>query len=261
MSTKIYNGIRINGEHSFGAIQKLANDLSTLIEPMAYDLQIRHLARSIASKTDHAAMTGRPAQGDPLTKELLELIDRQEQIRAKNRRDQETDYGCEILFVPLDNRPYMLGVVYTEQPRFMKAVLGHTLITEYGYWDNTDRPGALSESEWARREADWSVIGSRPACCYGFLRTISTNTDVRWPSKDDVLAAIPDFETRVSRVARLVMLERRVKQNCGDDCAASSAVRAAQKAMDWAASAEGEKEMARTQKRARKCLAKHISLG
>lgn len=44
----------------------------------------------------------------------------------------------------------------------------YPLIEEYSYYDNSDKPDDISEEEWEIRKLDWDVLGYEPPSCNGF---------------------------------------------------------------------------------------------
>lgn len=96
------------------------------------------------------------------------------EIAAAERADKRNsmfDLAAHVDLMPCPIDPdHLYGIVYAEQDLFTANVLGSG--EPYRYWDNTDRPDDVSESDWARRAAVWSA-------CIGDARTTSRALSVR----------------------------------------------------------------------------------
>ena len=85
----------------------------------------------------------------------------------KGIRAPGVDTDFQLVFFPDGDR--FLGIAFTEHSRWFRHWLRQPLVSEYRYWNNTDRPNGLSGKEWERREAAWDrVLCMEPPATRGF---------------------------------------------------------------------------------------------
>jgi hypothetical protein len=53
-----------------------------------------------------------------------------------------------------------LVLVFSERAgdEYRQALIDAGVVTEYGYWDNTDGPEGMSAADWAAREKAWGAL-------------------------------------------------------------------------------------------------------
>lgn len=148
MSTKIHNGYRLATSDLtvlHNLCTKLRRELAPLVEnEIAQDVVTRAVARF-----DGITLGRIPSdtQG-PLRAVWSALLDDSSELTER--------FTVSIVVLPnTDDLP--LALVYAA-PDLEREVVARAdgLLEPYPYWDNTDRPADLTESEWHRRAAQWA---------------------------------------------------------------------------------------------------------
>jgi len=120
-------------------------------------------------------------------------------------RDPILDWSFEMTFHPLACGK-ILGITYTEQPDFQQAWLDKWFVEEYFYFDNTDKPEAITDADWEQRERDWeeALPGVIAPSMAGFTATIST-LDMPFASLQLIQSNWPTIEERAHDMTKEVM--------------------------------------------------------
>lgn len=167
MSTKIYNGMRINT----GDIQKVMRILAEL--GASYDkVRARLAATRLATLAvrivdlswyDPETLKSQFPDADlqhPLQSARQVINKAVAQIKQLRMRDPLNDDEFTIVVIP--QKRFTLLIPYTEQQAYRDIVTKHPKIKEYGYWDNVDWPDGMTRPRWERRRRDWDTgLGPR----------------------------------------------------------------------------------------------------
>lgn len=143
-----------------------------------------------------------PAIPTPLSHVSEKIQKARNDARAGKFIEPEMDFGFEITLH--EHEGHLYGNVFSTQQDWVASFLEDPAISHAPFWDNTDRPGDVSEDEWERRRQAWKAILSRdtlsrPSHC-GLMATLTPC--LFNPVVDDVVAAQPDLEERVRNCAR-----------------------------------------------------------
>lgn len=77
------------------------------------------------------------------------------------------DTEFSLTFFPDGDR--FLGIAYTEHQHWFEQWLAQPGVSEYAYWNNTDRPRHVTEADWQLRKESWDrVLGAQIVCMAGF---------------------------------------------------------------------------------------------
>jgi hypothetical protein len=199
MSYKIFDGFRLVAS-SMGEITEAIDAWRPSLEKLQTTWLAKLQARMISEMIDEAATTqGRHEGKTPLDFVLTEILGRQAEINRSGLRDPEVDPDFKISIFAHGTSYY--GIVDTERRQWLDAWLAADRVEDFSYWDNSERNMRVSASAWKERRGVWkSVLASRPEV---FDCTLHGAT----VTEAQILAAMPDFETRVSRQARRLAQE------------------------------------------------------
>lgn len=150
MSTKIYNGIVI--------------DTTNLHEVMRIVDNFRPFVQRESEKMMDRFFAGVP---DESTAWQLWLQCQKEAKAGKRLTCCDTEFSL-LIFPPYHSQFY--GIVYTDQPDWFDAFLDQPLVSEYGYWNNSDDyPDGVTEADWQVRRRTWDeIVGERTPSMSGF---------------------------------------------------------------------------------------------
>jgi len=171
MSTKIYDGLRATDFNPFD----VAKNIRAVMEPIFHEEFTNHLklAQSREGETwgrvfdlPHTpyyakwvdkVIKFKPWDTTDDLHELLELLQ-----HSKVHTFSSLDFGYEVgLFkniTPGDTRPLILIYAERLKYKYIDALKEQHVVTEYGYWNNTDQPDELTEAEWKEREKAWDAF-------------------------------------------------------------------------------------------------------
>lgn len=134
MSTKIYNGFRVN-TGNMRKVHALVNLFRSVVLKLAEDKMDRFV-------TDSASFE--------------QWRDRRREMSKTGRRDPIVDTQFSLTFFPSVSTRFMLGIAFCEHQEWIqKWIQSSPLILEYHYQDQTDQPSHLSIQEWKTRRRLW----------------------------------------------------------------------------------------------------------
>lgn len=150
MSTKIYSGLKVDlrGRSVF----EFADEVRAVVSRTVRTRQATDLAQRVATLLDHADHT----QAELTEPPLLAAI---EQWRDDNRHFAVTASDAPFRFQMqlLAGPDTVLGLVFESSDEYRAAIMEHIDgVTDYAYWDNSDRPDDVSRHEWGARKAAWA---------------------------------------------------------------------------------------------------------
>lgn len=150
MSTKIYQACRIN-TGNFKKILELCQNFKPWLTQASEEKMDTFIAE----------VNARGKKGLDLWYDL-----RGEQKKTGHRMPMvDTDFSLSL--IPCGN--YTLGIVYTENRAWFQEWLKQPGVSEYGYWNNTDKPDEISTREWSQRRRNWNrVLDANPVCVQSF---------------------------------------------------------------------------------------------
>jgi hypothetical protein len=162
MSTKLHNGYRIK---RMGLLQ--LQEFLTNFGKRAWDviegLMAERMARICSSIADDVQLNGVLPEkfGDFDVRPRRSLIgfsmnvirDNMLNITKTGLRNPAYDFNCEICVMPI--RGKILATLYTEQKELREFWEAQSEVSEYAYWNHSDRPDHLTDAQWRRRDANW----------------------------------------------------------------------------------------------------------
>lgn len=217
MSTKIFHGHRIRTATIPGGPLGLAAVFADALVPVERRLYLA-VTTAIATRMRDQAKYAPPAPDRRLSWLLsaeAEIRDAAQRIAATGHRNPALDLACSVVAVPDPGAggewTYLL--IYAEQPAYWDALRAIPGVEEYGYWNNTDRPGHCTEYDWTVRRQTWDrVIGNEPPALRGLTWEIDNNgRELRTPlligAADECAPYIPNRNERARAVAAVRALQ------------------------------------------------------
>jgi hypothetical protein len=149
MSTKIYNGFRYE-----------SNEFGTLLEaiqafrPWVTEQQLVVYEEWVAFQNE---LEGRK-KGDPdyYKDKFWPWVEARKEIKKTGYRNVMVDTDFEIVLFPREKD--LIGISFVERSAWHKELIKQPGFSDYGYWDNTDRPKGVSAQEWLDRERAWEKV-------------------------------------------------------------------------------------------------------
>ncbi len=214
MSTVIAHGFRFRTS-DFSEVDAFVRTLRTTYRKKAEDAFARKLADDAIAIVDAAATAGfRSKISEDLSKNATSPMaaawDNYKEIRSEriDRGYRSVDYDFSVQMVVMFHDGQFYGLLFTEQSDWRKEIFDLPLIEHLPYWNNTDPPSGVSDEAWRARGDLWdAVLG--PAGIpseAGFTATIVNQKWMLAPALDVLVASVPDFDQRVNRVAREIVI-------------------------------------------------------
>lgn len=216
MSTKIYDGFRLPDttlEAALGSIHAFRPRIATLRRALSGKLLAEAAVELIdRGATQHLGGDATPeaAAAMPLRHALDDLQRRALQIESQRRRDVAIDHGFEICLLPFNGD--ILGISFCEQRSWCKDWMEHSSAEPFSYWNSTDAPEGISETEWAARGAVWDAALSRdPSGRPGYAGLTAHLSEIApdFLMANEVLEFVPDLDTRAQKRARSLLRDRK----------------------------------------------------
>lgn len=250
MSTKIYDGYRI----ALGGTDLLAfvADFDRRANAVYAELFDRVCTRLATFNRDHVTRVAaglepaldrtardlddhiddttiaRIQTANHLVNASLLLDDAHTQITRTGRRNPRLDLGCQVTIMPgrdgddapTDGPAY--AILYTENAAYRTAWEAMPGVERYGYWNSTDKPDDVTDTEWdqrrdtwqyvlagaapARRGLTWSLLGDTHHRHHGFA-TPTTNLDRHIPTRTERAMAIARRTYRTTETDLSVLMD------------------------------------------------------
>ena len=242
MSTKIFNGFRFSFQdlgHIQEAIMEWRADLRILHQQAAN----RFVAEIATNMIDDESIRPGSHSGEmPLMKAINLLWGRQSEIKKSQRRDPSVDFEFTLALMPFEGRIY--GIVYTEQHEWLRLWMEKPFVEDFGYWDNTDAPEEVPDSEWQERARVWRAIFepaimSAPSMA-GFAADCTH--EALMPDSEHVADCAPSLIQRAARRAKFKVISDEVErlQSLAVDKDPTHLQSFAVEGMQWFQSDEGQ---------------------
>jgi hypothetical protein len=211
MSTKIYNGFKID-TGDISEVQSIFNGHQVALKQVTKEKIIEFLVKSAVEEFDKDKVYNNPVEEDKnyISQANQEMRDRQRESKKNNSRDPEIDFEAEIAIFPFEGNFY--GIYYSEQNEFYNNLLKQKKVSEFSYYDNTDKPDRITKKEWEERERVWDTIfkGNGLPCEVGFTKKY--NTYVPQPEIHEIIehwdTCVPKFEKRLKYWTTNIYAER-----------------------------------------------------
>lgn len=210
MSMKVFNGYRLP-KMSLDELQVFSTRVREEIQKVHYDLYLERVAEMAALVFDLHTLgwhedIKRIIERDikrthPLKYAIRYIRDREREVKQDDKRDSLYDFSCELVLIPIKDAILML--LFAEQKQYVEAIEAIEEVERYYYWNNTDKPEDIPDSEWNKRGQDWEQAFSMskhsiPALC-GFTITC-TLPYIVFPDAEKVVTHIPDYNERIKYV-------------------------------------------------------------
>lgn len=179
MSTKIFNGYKIEGNLSANGLMNLMIKLNKDCQNICNELYHEEVAKFVSLCLDTKLIFGENEMNNEvsfkykytpskwatdLSDYIEELI---EQHESSNERNQNHfDFKCRVKLLPIKSKTLFL--LYTEKKEYL-TLFGyidkediehcsdkHPKISPYIYYNNSDKPIHLSDDDWNIRKEEWS---------------------------------------------------------------------------------------------------------
>lgn len=194
MSTKIYDGFRFK-QVTFEEIDRDIQAWRERIKTLTVETSAKIIAERVVEEIDAATSNGKELEPRILGRALVDIWDRQREIKKTGRRDPRVDLDFNLVILPDDGKFY--GIFYTEQSDWSDEFRSLPWFEEFGYWNNTDKPDELTDEQWMYRREVWERIFPRfqtPAQ-RGYCAECAYTPD--WSNMVDLVPKyIPPKETR-----------------------------------------------------------------
>lgn len=165
MSTKIYQGFRCGTRDQREAMRRI-DRLGPRLRALAEQREQSFVTAAAIQILDQRAIARALGQPEPTIEPhrtswdaaLATLRERQATVRRTRERDPEIDTEVIITLWKTDTNGEWLGFVGADgSPAAYRYVIGQTRhgLSEYAYWDNTDRPAHISRRAWKQRRKAW----------------------------------------------------------------------------------------------------------
>ena len=204
MSTKIYNGYKI--PKSLDVLQDFIIDFRNKAEEIVLNDLTKLTAEMTSYNVDRFFFNSlkEPELADSALQKVMRLIDDEySKIKKTKQRNPTYDFECEVsVLVPKESDKILL-LLFTEKQNIKSLFESYEFIEEYCYWNNSDKPNDISESDWKQREIDWNK--ALPGSGVPARNGLSFELIGEWlPMFDasEVIKNMPSFEDRCKKVAK-----------------------------------------------------------
>ncbi len=175
MSTKIHNGYYIDkctleGLHELCRLlrREMENERVRLYATRLMSTAVRimdaaHLHNAGLYSMDSLSKETQSIDGQsPITAAHEIILERSTKIERTKLRDPEYDFDFNVTFVPIDGLEEkdtnLLAMIFTEQRSYVEIWEKQPVVHPFFYWDNTDKPTEIPETEWDLRRDAWEVV-------------------------------------------------------------------------------------------------------
>lgn len=179
MSTKIFNGYKIEKEMSAFELSEYMNDMRVGFNDICKDLYHKEVAKLASKYLDFKIAFGEDkanniikdtyhyepkTDNDCLYLCVARLVNRDNE--SKEIMHSNFDFNCELKLLPIKNKTLFL--LYSSKKEYKKLLDNYNedgvevpsskypLISSYIYYNNSDKPPHLSNDEWNNRMNDWN---------------------------------------------------------------------------------------------------------
>lgn len=210
MSTKIYNGYKLEGVRTLKEMDAFLNRLKKKIKVAQETMMVRKLASLAAEFYDMRSLgwvqkkyLKKHKDSSPLTFALMTMLEAERGIKKNNSRNPDFDFSFEVAF--MFQSGYVLCALFTEKDEFTKAWEGMRGVKKYPYWDNTDRPKNVPSAAWRKRGLEWARAVPHSFADAGLVKTIAPPI-LSYEDKANILKAVPSLDRRLDCYARKLLI-------------------------------------------------------
>jgi hypothetical protein len=171
MSTKIYNGARLK-HMSMIELNDYIKDLRKRMLPSAqeefnkvfanlFESLVVNVQTGIQMPTNtgfnYSDLKGKTYEDVLLCaiKETRRVIKKNEKAETIMEYEPDFDFAFKLYVFPIKRK--LLAIPLVENAVLHKCFFSDPNVTQYGYWNNSDRPDEISRDAWNRRKNNWDL--------------------------------------------------------------------------------------------------------
>jgi hypothetical protein len=217
VSTRIDHGYRIRGAaHNIAGIHQ---QIRHLIEPAYTQLYRTTIARVAAHTIDTLRDGG--TVDNYHSSPHFHAVTTLDTLHRGSYRHPDTDLQLAITFHTAADNPDLYLLLFTEQATYRELFEQTGGIEPFPYWNNTDRPGDVTDTDWAARGQLWDTLVGRDAPARrGLTWTLIGDMHYEHVTAAELIDHLPDTRTRATYLAHRHIV-------VGDDCSIAGIVDAA----------------------------------
>jgi hypothetical protein len=201
---------------------------------MMHEWDAALLARRAIEAVDRAHVRGLPRPQAPLSRAWRDVQEQRLRIARESIRHPEVDPQFDLVL--LRHRGVVHGLVATEHADWRLAWLDRPEVSEYAWWNGSDRPGDVSPEDWAARGALWrEMIPDLWPAGHGAIVHLTPAQVHSTP--EEVLLKVPDMDARRRHAADELAIDAQAAKIASGD-----AVHATLRAAAWLRTEEGRTE-------------------
>lgn len=262
MSTKVYNGYKLEGVRTLAEMDVFIKRLQKRIHKAQETLTVRKLA-SLAAKFYDMQSLGwvkrkqlKKHKGQtPLTYAFMTMMEKQSEIKKTGHRNRDFDFEFEVAFI--FQKGYTLCALFTERDEFTTIWESMRGVKKYFYWDNSDRPKNLTSAAWRKRRDDWNkAMGHSTYAEAGVVKTIAPPY-INYEDKAAILRAVPTLSRRLEYYAKDIVIHSYPGERVSDGQINWSVVR---ESMDFIRTDKGKESVLNAKKNLRSRLVKRFTI-
>jgi hypothetical protein len=228
MSTKLHHGWRLKGVTMLDLLGRLFK-LRDAVQEVARQKIAREQAARVANLIDGVRIRGRryslpkddkPYKGSSVLSHVaIQMMDETRKAYRSSLRSASAR-ECNVTVHPIGQLDFLVLLFDDGNPEYKEAFKEYVRAEPFPYWDNTDPPEDMSDSEWAARGDLWSTaLGNGVPAENGYSFNCMVENSVPVPRLAETLAAMPSVaERRKSAATDLVTTQiyRRIRKNKED---------------------------------------------
>ena len=211
MSVKIYEGLKLDTV-DVSEIQNFLIKFKELALKEFNDQLFKRIGRTIVGRHDFYVLgvTNEEPKIDinDIYDILHDIADKCRETQIKFERDTENDYFCALKLYILSDKTLLF--CEAENPFYQKILESLDEVSEYGYWNNTDKPDDIDDDAWEQRHDEWiTAFECVPAWTYEVFGIRDFPYELH--EIRNIEKYYPSLEARVKRVAESIALTEKFK--------------------------------------------------
>lgn len=228
MSTKIFNGYMLPNmslKNLDAFVKKARKKMLEAHNEMGEEMTIKKAVRFLdmhciygAEKFEDVSQDGMKFRDtySPYLWAYFGLNEKAQKAEQSDRRtDSDYDFKSNLCLFPI--RGKILAMFFSQHQRFTDVWNSFDEVSEYNYWNNTDKPDELTDEQWERRRKDWDTalpgigIPSENGFIIEFTKGFPSLFDMKL--KENAHKYIDSLEKRATDYARQMVFGERYEQN------------------------------------------------
>ena len=229
MSVKVHDGYVWEGPGGMDGLLGVLDRFAAVAAAACLEATARQHAAAACRHLDRGAL-GRDTGGD-LAEELADgrgllaairdhADNRRSGTLAKGRRSPDHDWECTVVVYPLPGHPPLVRLVAEKYEVYTPGFVALHGIRPWPFWDNTDRPGDVTEVEWETRRAAWAMTYTRGSATIPAVEPICVQAVAEGgllPGVAEIVAAQPTLGERAMARARDAVRDGRIRRLLPED--------------------------------------------